>query len=149
MLRAIDGASSIDPANNGVDLTPLDRTSGTVNATSVDMSGHASLLGMMMAGVIDASTNVSLLIQESNEVAANFVNITSPSTASGVLEAADDNQSLQVYVDWRHPDRKKFARLVGVVTGSGSALYGLWSIRLDALRNDGTVAADVTVVNAA
>lgn len=146
MLRAIDGASSIDPANNGVDITPLDRTAATVNATGVDMSGHASFWGMMMAGVIDASTNVTLWVQESNEAAANFVNITGAST---VLETADDDQSAQLYVDWRHPDRKKYARLVGIVAGSNSALYGAFSLRLDALRNDGTVAADVTAVNAA
>jgi hypothetical protein len=146
MLRAFDGARSIDPANQGVDITPLDRTAATVNATSVEMSNFASLIGMMMAGVIDAATNVVLWVQESNEAAANFVNITG---ASKALEAGDDDQSVQVYVDWRHPDRLKYARLVGIVTGSGSALYGAWSLRVDSLRNDGSIGADAAAVNAA
>lgn len=145
-LAAYHGTRSIDPANNGLDIPPTDRSSGTVNgASSLDMKDHASFLAVMSVGVIDASTNVTLLAQESNEAAANFTNI---SGASTVVVAAANNTAVQIAVDWRNPDRLRYVRVVGVVAGSNSALYGVSSLRLDPLVNDGAVGADVTVVNA-
>lgn len=137
-MKVIDGARTLDGANFGCDLPPLSIASGnTRNSTGVDMSGHYELIANVEAGVVN--TSVAVTVQESNESAANFTNIT-----GAVVTMNTNNTSKVMSVDWKHPDRKKYARLQGITAGGGATLYGATTLRV--AENAGPVSLDSSVV---
>lgn len=139
-LKVIDGARLVDAANNACDIVPLDRTDATTNSTGVDMSGHEEFLVVAMIGLLDASHGLTIAIQESDEAAANFTNITTPQNTVTTMA----NNTTRVWsVDWRHPDRKRYARIQGIDDATNSALWGAQSIRAKPTSGPVTVDTDV------
>lgn len=129
MLKVIDGLKLVDAANNTPDVKAADRTNATTNSTGVDMSEHEELLAILHLGVVDASHGMTFAIQESDEAAANFTNITTPVNTVLSIAAANSNTQRVLSVDWRHPDRKRYARVQGINDATNSALWAATTLR--------------------
>ena len=127
-LKVMDGARTIDGANIGGDLSAENVAASTVNATSVDMSspGHHELLVAISCGVLTGTGTLAVFVQESNEAAANFTNIAS---AIQSFAATNDNTSKWISVDWKKPDRKRYARVVAT-TALNSTVYSALTLRV-------------------
>lgn len=124
--KRTDGMRTIDGANSAIDLAPLSRASGTTtNTTGVDVSGFQEFVAGLEAGAIGAASNVQMVVQESNESAANFTNITGAS-----VNINTTNQQKLIRVDCRNPDRKKFMRTQSITSGGNASVYGVFTLRL-------------------
>lgn len=122
-LKVIDGARTLDGANSGIDLTPISVASANNRSgPGFDMSGHLELLVSVQAGVIN--TSVVVVVQESNDN-SNFTNI---SGASVNMTATNTHKVMSV--NWKHPDRQKYARVNAVAAGGGASLIGVASLRV-------------------
>lgn len=144
MLKVIDGLRTVDGANATCDILPADRTNTTTNGTGVDMADFEELIAVAMIGTLDASHGQTIAIQESDEAAANFANITSP---DNTVHTSVTN-TLHVWsVDWRHPDRKRYARVQVIDDATDSALTGVATMRCRPKGGVVTVDSNVTEVN--
>ena len=132
-LKVMDGLRTLDGANMTCDLPPADRTNTAVNTTGVDMSAHNELLVSVQQGVVDAGQVGSVKVQESNEAAANFTDITG--AVASFNGAASSNLTQVISVDWRSPERLKYARLVGTFGSTNSALVGAVTMRVGAKKD--------------
>lgn len=144
MMRVIDGAKTLDGANNASDIAHANyAAANTMNSTSVDMQdpGHHELVANVRTGTLLGTATLSVAIQESNEAAANFTNVAG---AHLNFAATDDNKSRWASVDWTHPDRKRYARLSGV-TANNTVEYSAATLRV---RPAQQVATDTGVVKA-
>jgi hypothetical protein len=138
MRKVIDGLRMIDGTNNASDLALVNYASGnTSNSTSVDMIDHSELLVHAMSGTLLGTATLTLIIQESDEAAANFTNVAFINFA-----AADDAKNKLASIDWNHPDRKRYARLSGVVANN-TVEYAAATIRV---RNKMAVTTDTNIV---
>lgn len=126
LKSVLDGARAMDGANLATDLKIQSLNANTnINTTSVDMSGHCELLVFGHVGTLGASSSAVLVVQESNEANANFTTI---ANASISLNTANSTQMLSV--NWRHPDRKKYARLQLQPAISNPTLLGAHTLRV-------------------
>lgn len=125
LKSVLDGARVLDGANQLADLKTQSLNANTnINTTSQDMIGHMELLVCAQVGTLGASSNAVLAVQESNDN-STFTNITS---ATLTLDTANSNQLLSV--SWRHPDRKRYARLQLRPAIANATLLGAQAIRL-------------------
>ena len=138
-LKYMDGMATIDGANNAVDIPVLLRTNTTVNSTSVDMSEHHEFLAVLQVGAVETAANVTVVVQESNESAANFTNITGATT--GAVNTA--NTQSMVDVNWKDTRRRRFARLQSITGTTNNATFGATSLRLN---KSGDQSADAALV---
>jgi len=108
MLKVIDGLRTFNAA--APDLAAQSVTT-QVNTGSVDMANFAELLVVGQCNSLGGGGVGSLAIQESNEAAANFTNITNAALAFTVAN------TMKVWSgDWRKPNRKRYARLAAFNT---------------------------------
>lgn len=131
-LKVIDGLKTCDGANAAIDLRSQSVTHGTQNSnvvsSSVDMSGFAELIAIGMCNGVTGTPTGTITIQESNESSANFTNITN---AVMTFTAAN---TMQVHsIDWRKPNRKRYARLSAFNATNACILAGL-TLRVQPLR---------------
>lgn len=139
-MKVMDGARTIDGANSGTDIPYQTLTVGMTaqaNSTGVDMSNHFELLATFLAPAVAAGCTLTCLVQESDEAAANFTNITG---AAATIAAGSANLAEWISVDWKHPDRKKYARLSMLATGANTATVAALSLRVN--EGGGDVDAD-------
>jgi hypothetical protein len=110
-LKVIDGLMTLDGANYKIDIPYQAVTAAaTVNSTGVDMSAHSEFLAAFLGAAVTGAGVLTCLVQESNEAAANFTNVTGgASNAVTTISAANTLKVMSV--DWRSPLRKKYARL--------------------------------------
>lgn len=130
-LKVINGAKiGPDSANNTPDIAHADRTNTTVNSAGVlmndDLEQFAELIVMIDTGVMDASHTLNVHVQESDDN-STYTNI---SGASVALDEDDDNQVHVIDVDWKHPDRKKYARVSAISGATNSGAYGVRTLRV-------------------
>lgn len=112
MLKIIDGLATLDGANFKIDI-PYQSVTAQVNSTGVDMSDHNEFLGAFASAAVTGSGTLTCLVQESNEAAANFANVTG-GVANAVATISAANCLKILAVDWRGPLRKKYARLSAI-----------------------------------
>jgi hypothetical protein len=124
-LRVAHGLRMNDGANAVSDIPPANYSAGTVNAASVEMTDFNELLAVITAGVVASGGTAQLIVQESDESAANFTNI---SGATATINNASNTSAL-VSVDWKHPDRKKYAR-AQVITATAASFHGVATMRV-------------------
>jgi hypothetical protein len=142
MLRVVDGAYTLAAGTFTIDIPYKTLTvGGTANAesTGVDMSGHWEFLANVCGYVIDAGCTLTVTVQESDEAAASFTNITG---ASHSYAAGSANDSKWFSVSWRNADRKKYARLQAIVTGANTATLSAVTLRV--LPNAGPINTDAS-----
>jgi hypothetical protein len=138
-LKVMDGLRTVDGANAAVDIAIANYASGnTMNGTSHDMKDHFEFLVSAQAGVVTGTAVVTIVVQESNEAAANFANVAS--AAVSFANNANSNQAKLISVNWKHPDRKRYARVQGLVTVANAAFYGVHAMRV--APHGGPVTAD-------
>jgi len=131
-MKVMDGLRTVGGATLELDIPPLSRATGTtVDGPAIDMAGHFELLALAQAGLIGASSSCSVVVQESNEPAANFADV----PGSTVILTASNTQKL-VDVNWKHPDRKRYARLRMVTAGTSASLAGALTLRLNQCNGD-------------
>lgn len=143
-LKVMNGARTLDSANLVTDIAYQTLTVGgtaQVNSTGVDMSGHAEFLACCMGMAVHANATLTWYIQESDEAAANFVNI---SGATKVMAASSANDAAWIDVNWKHPDRLKYGRIVAIATGANTATVAATSLRVQQINGD--VTADASFV---
>lgn len=140
MLKVIDGLRTTDGANSGTQIGMISRTAGTVNGPGVAMGGHFEALALVGIGSVAASTNCTYNVQESNDN-SNFTNI---SGATTVFNASAANLSRVIGIDWKHPDRKAYARLVQIVAGAGAVVGGGEILRVN--QNAGPVNTEASTI---
>jgi len=143
-LKVIDGAKAIDGANLACDIDYQTLTVGgtaNVESTSVDMSEFFELLAHITVDAVDAGCTLKVAVQESDEADASFTNITG-ALAEFAAGAADD--SVWMSVNWKHPDRKRYARLQAIVTGANTALLTAGTLRVQP--HGGPMSVDTGVV---
>ena len=135
-LKVIDGARTLDGTNNGVDIPPANYANGnTMNSTGIDMKDFFELIGMVQAGVVIGTAQVDVYVQESNDD-STYTNI----TGAQVTVANTESNTGQVFsVNWKHPDRKRYARVSGVVSVANGAIYGVSTLRVQAHGGDMSV----------
>ncbi len=136
-LKVMDGARTLDGANNGIDAPAVGATAGTVNTTGVSMADHEELMVCLAVGVMTGTGTLAVAVQESNDD-TTYTNI----SGALVSVAADgDNTGYIIDVDWRHPDRMKYAR-VQAITANNTCFHSIQTIRL---KNKQAVTADGAV----
>lgn len=136
-LKVMDGARTLDGANSTPDLPHEDQANTTVNTTGFDMNDFMELLVNVNTGVVDASQVGGVYVQESNDN-STFANISGASVAWN--GASSSNLSDWISVNWKHPDRKRYARLSGVFGATNSAAAGAVGLRVQP--KGGPVSAD-------
>ena len=114
MLKVIDGLRTYDHANAKTEI-PSQSINGTAvnSAGSLDMADHRELIAVALAGAVTGTGVLTVQIQESNEAAANFTNVT-----NAVLTLNTANTLKLHSVDWRKPARKRYARLQANTTNA-------------------------------
>lgn len=145
-MKVMDGARALDGTNLTADIVQTTLTVGgtaTVNSTGVEMTDFFEFLAHILVTSVDAGATLVVVAQESNEAAANFTNITS---ATQTFAATAANDSAWFDVDWKHPDRGKYARLSATVTGANTAVLSGATFRIQP--HGGPVTADASVVEA-
>ncbi|GAG44021.1 unnamed protein product, partial [marine sediment metagenome] len=119
-----------DGANSTPDLVSTTLTVGgtaTANTTGVDMVAHSEYLACIQVTSVAAGCTLVVKAQESNEAAANFTDV----TGAAITYAANTvNDAQWVDVDWRHPDRLRYARLTATVTGANAAVLSANTLRV-------------------
>jgi hypothetical protein len=124
MLKVIDGLRTSNHANSVVDIAAQSVVHGTTNAnvvsTSVDMANFAELLVVGLCNAVTGTPTGTIAIQESNEAAANFVNVT-----NAVLTFTAANTVKVHSLDWRKPNRKRYARLSAYNATNAITLAGI------------------------
>jgi len=144
-IKVMDGARTLAGATATADIPIANyANANTMNSTGVDMKDHFELLVALIGGVVTGTAVVTLYAQESNEAAANFTNIAS-ATAT-LTAAAESNLSKWISVNWKHPDRKRYARVSGVVSVANAAFYGALTLRVGP--HGGAVTADGALTEA-
>lgn len=144
MVKVINGLRTIDGANAAVDLPVEARTAAnTTNSTGIDMKDHAELLVVAQSGVITGLGVATFTVQESDEAAANFANVTEGGVAASVdfTAAAESNMQKIISLDWNDPARKRYARVVQATTVN-TAEAGAITLRVqprDLVSNDANV----------
>ena len=127
-IKVIDGARTLDGANNGLDIAPANYATGnTANSTGVDMSEFFELIAMVQAGVVVGTATVTVYAQESDDN-STFTNISGASVS--FVNNADSNTGQVLSVNWKHPGRKRYARVSGVVSVANAAIYGVSTLRV-------------------
>ena len=119
MLKVIDGLRTANHANSVIDFPAQSITTQANSTPSVDMANFAELIYVGICNSVTGSGVGQLQVQESNEAAANFVNIT-----NAILAFTTANTIKIGSVDWRNPSRKQYARLTGTNTTNAITLSG-------------------------
>ncbi len=118
-LKVIDGLRSQAHANSDLDLNVQPIVAGnTVNGAVHTIDGFGEFLALFTVDDVDTGATLIVKVQESNEAAANFTNI---SGATKTIAAGSADIIEMISVDWKHPDRKKYARVTAQVTGANNA----------------------------
>lgn len=145
-LKVMQGAKTVDAANYLPDIKYLTLTVGATaqaNSTGVDMSEHFEFIAVCSAYAVAAGCTLTWYVQESDTVGGTYTNITG---ASVVCAASAVNLSKWFTVNWKHPDRKRFARLSAIVTGANTATIAANSLRVNPSGGPVDISADVTEV---
>ena len=127
-LRVSDGARTLDGANYGLDIAPANyANANTMNSIGIDMVDFFEVMAMIQLGVIVGTAVVTVYGQESDDN-STFTNISGSSLA--FTNAANSNQGGVLAVNWKHPDRKRYFRVSGVVSVANAAIYGVSTVRV-------------------
>ena len=140
-LKVINGLRGVDGANSGMDIDIQAIVFGnTVNGAVHDMVAHFELLFLCLNDDVDAGATLVFHAQESNEAAANFTNI----TGASVTVAAEVANTVELLsIDWKNPDRKRYARVCATVTGANNADVGAVGLRLQEHAGDKAIDTNV------
>ena len=140
-LLALNGARSMTNDETS-DIPIATYNDSTQNGAGLDMREFNELVAHLMVGVVVGSATLTAVVQESNDN-STFTNITN--AAFTITADNDDNKTEWLSVDWRHPDRKRYARAQTVAGGSQDHIHGLTTLRL-APRSDGVVSNGADVI---
>ncbi len=142
-LKVIDGARFLGSSAADIPISNYANAS-TTNSASQDMSEFFELMAQLDVGVIVGTASVQFVVQESNESAANFTNISGATVT--VVNSANSNLAKRISVNWKHPDRLRYARLQGLVTVANAAFFGATIARLQPRGGDMDIDDSVTEV---
>ncbi len=141
-LKVIDGLRTIDGANAAMDMNIQTITAvNTVNGSSHDMKNHFEFIAVCLNDATEAGATCTFVGQESNDD-STFTNI---SGSSAVIAADSANTVELIQVDWKHPDRKRYARVAAVVTGANTSIVGIVGMRVQAKGGDLSVDDNVDI----
>lgn len=138
-LRVLDGARLIDSAAS--DIPAANYSAGTTNSTALDMEDFNELIGILNAGVVVNTGVTTAYIQECDTSGGTFTNITD---ATMTINNASNTQAA-ISVDWKHPDRKRWARL-SVVQATAAAFHSASLIAVQSIGGPKDVDSNVTRV---
>ncbi len=140
-LKVIDGLRTVTHGNSQLDLDVQAIVAGnTVNGAVHTMDGFGEFLALFTIDDVDVGATLIMKVQESNEAAANFTNIAG---AEKTVAAGAANDAELISVDWKHPDRGKFARVTAQVTGANNT--DLSAIGLKMVPFGGSAGLDLSV----
>lgn len=136
MLKVIDGLATVDGANSKIDIPAQSVTAAaTVNGTSHDMSDHNEFIAAFLGGAVTGAGVLTCKVQESNEPAANFADVT-----DAVQTVSTSNALKLISVDWRKPNRKRYARLT-VTAATNTVAISAVAVRVNKRSGQGIDAA--------
>lgn len=128
-LKVMDGMRTLDGANYGLDIPPANyANANTMNGTGVDMNDFFELIAIAQAGVIVGTAVATVAVQECDTSGGTYANVTGASVA--FTAAAESNLCKIIDVDWKHPDRKRYARVQNVVSVANAAIIGVSTLRV-------------------
>lgn len=133
MLKQLLDGVRPDDESNGLAIDYAANSAGDVDSAGVLMQGFLEFLATLHLDVVDASTTLVFKVQESDDD-TTYTDV--PDATSGTIAAATANEIRRIHVDWRHPDRKKYARVRCVVAGSNSADFSVDTLRGNAVGGD-------------
>lgn len=116
-LKVIDGLRTANHANAVIDFAQL--VAAQVNGPGTDMSEHLEAVYVGTCSAVTGSGTGTIVMQESNEASANFTNVTNASLAFNTANTVKVGS-----VDWRKPNRKRYARLAAFNATNSITLQG-------------------------
>lgn len=132
-LKVIDGLRTVDGANSGIDMAIQAIIAGnTVNGASHDMKDHFEFLAICINDDTDVGATLTFRVQESNDN-STFTNITG---ASAAVASNTANTVELISVNWKHPDRQRYARVTATVSGANNGDCAVVGLRLQANAGD-------------
>lgn len=144
-LKVMDGMRTYDGANYGLDIPPANyANANTMNGAAIDMIDFFELIAIACTGVVTGTAVATVKVQECDTAGGTYTNVTD---AEAVFTAnAESNMCKVIDVDWKHPDRKRYARVQNVVSVANAAIIGISTLRVQP--KGGPMTADDSVAEA-
>ena len=141
-LKVMDGMRTLDGANYGLDIPPANyANANTMNGTGIDMNDFFELIATAMTGVVTGTAVCTVKVQECDTSGGTYADVSGAEAT--FTNNAESNLCKVIDVDWKHPDRKRYARVQNVVSVANAAIIGVSTLRVQPKGGDMT--ADTSV----